>query len=631
MNWTFQKYSRGEKIRNPIIGEFFSTQALENPAEPIIREGIQNAIDATCNLETTRVRIYLDTGDQAPDTSTLSRWFEGIWQHIETSKNGNREIPDQNSKCPFLLFEDFGTTGLIGDINQAFEDEEINNPFFYFFRAEGLSGKRGNDLGRWGVGKHVFPRSSRISTYFGYSKRYDDGVGVLMGCSILKSHKVNGIHYKPDGYLGIKEKNGDLILPFSERETLEKFEKDFNISKRTQPGLSIVVPYIDPEITIDHIREAVILGYFYPILRDSLVVEIETPDKKIILDSSTLLSECGNLDDKSNKELMSLIELARWATSEKTNDVFCLKNITLEHPIWTDDLIPEKDLEKIKANFDQGKFLALQVGLQIQEKGDSPIFTFFDVYLVQDGFDSGHPVFIREGIIISDIHSPRSRGVRSLVVVSDKPLATLLGDSENPAHTQWQKDSSNFKNKYVKGKNIIDFVTKFVSNFVNALCAKENEEDVSLLVDIFAIPKQGEEVEKIKPSITSTTREGKVSGGGPGPLDKKEESFQISQMEGGFRIIPIDSDAEIKTDLDVWMAYDTPIGNPITKYHPFDFDINKPPLNYLDASYGVTILLAELNHIQVRIIDKDYRLEVSGFDKKRDLFVKVSISEEDND
>ena len=31
-----------------------------------------------------------------------------------------------------------------------------------------------------------------------------------------------------------------------------------------------------------------------------------------------------------------------------------------------------------------------------------------------------------------------------MVIVKDRPLATLLGDAENVAHTQWQKDSAKF-------------------------------------------------------------------------------------------------------------------------------------------------------------------------------------------
>ncbi len=85
------------------------------------------------------------------------------------------------------------------------------------------------------------------------------------------------------------------------------------------------------------------------------------------------------------------------------------------------------------------------------QKGSS-IESFFDVYLLRDEqYNDGRALFVREGIMISDIRASRTRKVRALVVVEDEALATLLGDSENPAHTQWQKDSSNYKGKYIYG------------------------------------------------------------------------------------------------------------------------------------------------------------------------------------
>jgi hypothetical protein len=60
MKWSFRKMSRGETTRDPIIGEFFSTEAIENPAEALVREGIQNALDAKTG-QAIRVRIFLET------------------------------------------------------------------------------------------------------------------------------------------------------------------------------------------------------------------------------------------------------------------------------------------------------------------------------------------------------------------------------------------------------------------------------------------------------------------------------------------------------------------------------------------------------------------------------------------
>ena len=80
------------------------------------------------------------------------------------------------------------------------------------------------------------------------------------------------------------------------------------------------------------------------------------------------------------------------------------------------------------------------------------------------------------------------------MVIERGALATLLGDSENPAHTQWQKDGSKFKDKYYYGAAYIRFVADSVSEIVRISTEAEDQEDVSLLSDIFFIPSdEGEE------------------------------------------------------------------------------------------------------------------------------------------
>lgn len=57
MKWHFVKYRPDETTRDPIVGEFFSTDAIENPAQALVREGIQNTLDAG-RERPVHVRVY---------------------------------------------------------------------------------------------------------------------------------------------------------------------------------------------------------------------------------------------------------------------------------------------------------------------------------------------------------------------------------------------------------------------------------------------------------------------------------------------------------------------------------------------------------------------------------------------
>jgi hypothetical protein len=145
MNWHYRVKAPDEKVRDPIQGEFFSTEAIKNPADALVRESIQNAMDAALRVrdgeptDLLRVRFFLASGIHALPTKQSSRWFDGSWEHFHASGNGLREPPQKTEPCPYLVFEDFTTTGLEGDLNQAEPMDGIRNSFFYFFRAEGRS------------------------------------------------------------------------------------------------------------------------------------------------------------------------------------------------------------------------------------------------------------------------------------------------------------------------------------------------------------------------------------------------------------------------------------------------------------------------------------------------------------
>jgi hypothetical protein len=71
MNWHYRVKAPDEKVRDPIQGEFFSTEAIKNPADALVREAVQNAMDATVRdgdgqpKDVLRVRFFLATGKHA--------------------------------------------------------------------------------------------------------------------------------------------------------------------------------------------------------------------------------------------------------------------------------------------------------------------------------------------------------------------------------------------------------------------------------------------------------------------------------------------------------------------------------------------------------------------------------------
>jgi hypothetical protein len=629
MKWHFREQIPGDPTRDPIVGEFFSTEAIENPAEALVREGIQNSLDAGQG-KPVRVRIVLATNDFAASSQIAKQWFSGAWLHFCAERNGLRDVPKEPSTCPFLVFEDFGTSGLIGDVEQAFDEPNIKNAFFYFFRAEGRSSKGEADRGRWGVGKHVFPRSSDISTVLGLTVQADTGNSFLMGHTILKSHRIPAVKqpFTPDGYMGLKP--AAMVLPFSDVGVLDDFKKAFSLSRKDEPGLSLVVPYIDTEFTLAHLQAAVVSGYFHPILKGLLSVTVGTPTATVEVNQHTLVDVALALAENDKNSILDFVELAEYTVKVPANEVIDLQPCEpTKAPVWNNSLIAPETKALLSAKLQKGEKIAVRAHLTVRPKSKPPQAAQFHVFLRNDSYDSGRPLFIREGIIVSDVRAPRTRGIRSMVIIDQGPLATLLGDSENPAHTQWQKESSNFKGKYTFGKSYIDFVTRVASNLVAAIQEQDEEVNKNLLIDFFSLPADEDDIkrqsEKPKDKGDKTDDEDDTK------IEPQKKRFRIQRVAQGFSVTRGDAGTKPPAKLIISAAYDVRKGSPLKKYDPADFIFNKAPIALAPAPQGLAITHMSENRLVAEISDPEFRLTMVGFDPQRDLFVSVRIDEEEED
>jgi hypothetical protein len=620
--WHFKKQEPGDTSREPIQGEFFADESIEYAAAALVREGIQNSLDARASAQPARVRIFLSASNGALAPEATRVYLEGLWPHLEAPKNGLIERPDRKDRCPFLAFEDFGTTGVTGDPGQWHYLDGKPNSFFAFFRAEGLSDKTKSDRGRWGVGKFVFPRSSRISTLFGLTVRIDDRLPLLLGRCILKSHSVERTRYSPDGYFG-QRSQGQLVMPYEASDLIKGFSQTWHLKRRGEAGLSVVVPFCDDEITYQSLIAAVSRDFFYAIVRGDLVAEVETPGERTVVDHDSIDAVIASLSDETVRDrTKGLLALSRWALVTGRRE---LRNLPLPTfrgaPKWSATMIPDEVLKNLRSSQAQpgGRF-AVRVPVVVRSKKGDPSNSFFEVFVERAGNDHlDRPVFVREGLIISDVKSRRTRGVRSLVIIEDGALASFLGDSENPSHTRWHKDSSNFKGKYTFGPGLLDFVTESVSQILAILQETDSEVDRELLADLFSLEVPEGESAAAKGKDQKGTRTAPPSV----PSTAHKRSFRVSRVEGGFRIETADQGSLRPESLEVLVAYDVRSGNPLASYDPADFRLDTNPISLVPPPHGLAIREIGMNRILLDLQDATFELTVRGFDPLRDLYVSV--------
>ncbi|HPU96974.1 MAG TPA: hypothetical protein PLO53_03355, partial [Candidatus Hydrogenedentes bacterium] len=604
--WHFNEMRRCDKERNPIQGEFFTAEAIDQPGKALIREGIQNALDARQGDGKVTVRVYCSGERAAVNRSKIKEFFRGLEEHLNAPGNGLQKIPGPSEPCPYLVLEDWGTTGLTGDPEAYSAHPGTSNHFYHFFRAEGRSDKGDKNLGRWGVGKHVFLVASRINTLFGLTVRGDDGRKLLMGMSVLKTHEIGGRRYFPDGWFGHPPQESDgLVRPIEDSSFISQFEQTFNVSRDSAPGLSIVVPWCGLDLTAEDLVRAVLNDYFWPILQGRLDVRIETPGKTVYLEAKTLKSELRKIGGPLEQEIMPLCELSEWA-----NQLSEERYIRLRMPAdwqWTADMFPPQSIETLREKLDRGEKIAFRIPVRVAktQAQDSGTESFFDVLLYRDGSNqTGKPVFIREGIIIPEVRQRGAsslRGIRSLVIAEDAPIAAMLGDAENPSHTEWQRDGTNFKGKYVDGPKILEFIRKSVHEIVRILNEQDVQRDPNLLADVFFLPQSEEEKatqRKLTPAGTGTK---------PEPddfpsINPTSRVLSIEPVSGGFMVYGAWREGHpLPKMIKITVAYDVRNGNPFLKYSTEDFDLRLNSIKKIKR--GALLVVAEPNTLIFQIDD----------------------------
>ena len=407
---------------DPIQGEFFSSQSI---ADRLVRESIQNSLDARAGTEQpVRIRFTLRDRDGL-SAERAGAYFNGLLRHLDAAMEDNApgrvalERLGDGQRVPYLLIEDFNTTGLIGDVEQ-FSDPSISggsddNHFYWFVRNVGRSGKRGLEGGSWGVGKWVFPDASAINTFFLLTLRQDDQRAIFMGQSVLKMHTLGRARYFPYGHFAEIEPDSEFALPIGAPVEIHRVSEDFGLTRAGEPGLSIMVPFPEEGLDRDSILRAVIRYYFSPILSDRLLVEVSdssSGDQGIRVDYDTIYDIIDDIDwSDSGTDL----------TPENRRRMFDLvqdhATVSGQDMITTREPEPNRDptrtsfsdkfetdlLEEARSRYELGEALTFRIPVWVHPKNDSPRLSRFDLIVQRDVNQEGtHTEYVRNNLTIPE-------------------------------------------------------------------------------------------------------------------------------------------------------------------------------------------------------------------------------------
>ena len=504
MQWFFSRQSNDEIRRDPSEAELFKNNQDDHEeyagVDTLVRETIQNSIDAASSREeTVRVRISLHRANEMPPIGRLAEYFGRLEAPLKTKDVSFtlQGIPSLDSG--FLVCEDFGTRGLEGDpklTKTPSIDSNDRQDFFWFWRNIARSGKTGDDLGRWGLGKTVYRAASNIGCMLGLTVRESDGRKIVMGQAVLKIHEFEGEEWKSDGFWCQGKDEDEIPLPVESSAEVEQFQREWKLTRTDEPGLSIVVPYV-VNLTGESIFQAVAINFFDLILRRKLVVEINAPNFGFVpLTDETIDDECRKIEWKGTKAQKRhapppIVFARNCLTIREKATVSKLwgkgRNISEEKLTFD-----PKDLETLQAEFKKGKLVAARIHIYLPKKDGEDCSDSFYVFLQKEEQKLPDSYYIREGMTITKINSTRARNnqTRGMVYVVKGPLASLLGDTEGPAHEDWLKSAERPDKTWKRGwKGRVEFVKKIIDEFYGIVSPPIEKADYDLLSEYFSLDR----------------------------------------------------------------------------------------------------------------------------------------------
>ena len=644
-SWHFPEHRPGQPLHNTLAPELFSGADEDwSPGADLVRECIQNSLDAIASEQVKVVFQVHQAGKLS--TSVASHWFGDLWPHLLAPDCKLRDVKGKPSAGGYVVVEDFGTTGLEGDVEQwTLKDDE--NRFFNFVRAEGLSGNglTANTGGSWGVGKTVFNRCSRINSFLALTVRRTSKDLAVFGRSVLRHHRLpsTGAEFQGGGLWGAKSNKVEgLVVPCGDNETAARLIEDFKLhrtakSDSANAGLSVIIPYADEEITADGIVDIAMREYFYPILAGKLQVEVHGAfgdgSNSVTLTRDNLPHHASLSTEKATA---AVVDLATRALELDAVDAYKAPiGNTNVAPGWSSRPFPDgdEDFSALCERFDQGEYVAIRVPITIHPKEGDPERDYFTVHLRRDLDGTGYrPLFVRGWTVVANA---RKRGLRNHSVFAlttidrDGALGKFLRAAEPPAHTSWQHDTANIRGRFSHGKATIDFVVGAPKYIVDCLANARRETDTLVWADLFPIPGDSD---RDAAASRKGRRKKKDQGGTnprpPPPPPAKPKAYSISQIEGGFAVARDNQDrTALPAEILIMVGYDRSRGNPIKSHSNDDFDIRslrRQETNLRIIDYPANNPDGEVesnNRIRFVPLNDEFRLEVTGFDSRRDLVV----------
>ena len=574
-------------------------------SEALVREVIQNSTDAANGIGPVQITFQISILENS-EMELFRELVLPLKPHLSVVGIDTNTFSENSIRL--LTVEDFNTKGLTGEYERAGDGN-----FYNFWKRHGRSVKTGKLGGRWGLGKLVYSSASRIRSFFGITIQKGSDTPLLMGQSVLKNHEIDEKKFYWYGYYANRD-DKQFQLPETDQDAVEKFCKMVSLTRNSESGLSVVIPYLNDSITTDELCKDILNNYYFPIHSGSLVVNI---DDRVIdannFDEAVITIEKQTDGTAKNLNLIPM-DFVKNVNRRKGNDADFIGTEPITAQV-SENYFDTDALSNLRDLYSDGHLIRAILPVELQNMSGEFSKPNIDVFL-QKLPEGAHrySLFVRGSITVPTESRWFDRHAYGAMIAMDEDIASFLGDAENPAHTEWNENAGKLTERWKTPYKSLRAVRHALTNLYNLIGQEQETRDQDALIDFFSLADD-----------TQCSRKGKEKNPVPAvpPLPQKQE-IRIVSKEGGFALSlgPAAAKWEFPKSIQIRAAYNM-LGssNPIVNHSSLDFDFTKPEIE-MSVSDG-KLKKTGVNTLHISIHQPSFKFQAGGFDKNRDLLVTV--------
>ena len=613
MKWHFSQ-QLSDQVENEVTQRDQFNNDDVDISETIVREAVQNSLDAAVD-DPCQVKVIFRWVDKESglDPEFFRSLFNGQKRHAKAAEIEVDSLDFSDPKA--LVIEDFGTCGLTGSINS-----KDSGNFSDFWRRHGKSHKTGKSRGRWGLGKLVYSTTSQIGAFFGATRRNEGEDRVyLMGQTVLNLREVDGKEYPPHAFFADVENEDDVYkripVPIQDEQLVNQFVEQFSLERSGEPGLSVVIPFPNPDFNLRRMISVSIGNYFYPLITGQLVLQFDG----IEINRDNVREMAKEYAEDQFHQIDVLFDFIEEVYQAEKGDLLELK------PSWLDDRKLDEDdfdpetLQAIRDSFSNGDLVGLSLPVTLKLKGGEDLQSSFSVYIKRPAdLIKGTDLYVRGGLTLPAESKFRDRRALGAMIAEHEAVCAFLGDAENAAHTQWTTNTEKLRKNYRNSQPTVTVIKKSVIQLYDLLAEVSEDEDQDALLDFFWFdePEEGKKKRRKKPKPPPDVP----------PIERSKPLVRLSKVSGGFTITNDEglTESKLPREVNIRAAYEVAKGDAFKKYSTHDFTVGRNGSVEVKTAENVKLVTARENQWTLEVTSIPFKFTVSGFDENRDLKVRTS-------